>query len=242
MLICFLRSLFEIVLEVGFSVMLNFWYFGKSSLQKWRWFNSFWIWYRNSWVKITFRQTLLFWYRRPLFRLSFKVFIIAYFFSLLLFRLDLISGLVISIFELLPFIVFFVLRNVSSLNFVRNSYTINRVFANTIAKMIDSHPIGEARVCLQLANVISVIRVGIRLTMREVYNVLIKLELIFKRKRTQLFEWVSLLLLTLLTLQILNVHNFNLAALCTTVFLICYVFASSVPTLPSFSKLFCAVS
>ena len=164
------------------------------------------------------------------------------FFPLLLFRLDLISGLVISIFELLPLIAFFVLGNVFSLDFVRNSHTINRVLANTIAKMIDSHLIDEARVCLQFANEISVIRVGIRLTMCEVHNILIKLELILKRKRTQLFEGVSLLLLTLLTLQILNVHNFNLAALCTTVFLICCVFASSVPTLPSFSKLFCAVS
>ncbi len=78
--------------------------------------------------------------------------------------------------------------------------------------------------------------------MCEVYNILIKLELIFERKRTQLFEGVSLLLLTLLALQILNVHNFYLAALRTTVFLICDVFASSVPALPSFSKLFCAVS
>ena len=84
------------------------------------------------------------------------------------------------------------------------------------------------------------IRVGVGLSVREVENVLVELELVFKRKGAQFFKRVGLLFLTLLALQIFDVHNFDLATLGSTIFLVRYVFTSPVPTLASLTEFFSA--
>jgi hypothetical protein len=76
--------------------------------------------------------------------------------------------------------------------------------------------------------------------MSEIDDIKIKLELVFKWKSTQSLKRILLLLITLLTLQILDVHYFYLTALRSAVFYVCNILARSMPPNTCFFEPFCA--
>lgn len=162
-----------------------------------------------------------------------QVFFFANFFSFLLLWFYQIGTLVARVLKLLPLLILFLLSYILRLYSVCNSQTVNRIFAKSITQMIYTHPVIEICVCLQSAQIVCIIRIGVRHCMCEVNNILVVLEFILKGECAQVFYRCCLQLLTCLTLQKFDIHNFDLTALSTTILLVSYIPACPMPPLPS---------
>lgn len=152
-------------------------------------------------------------------------------FSLLfLFRFYAIEVLFILVLKSLPFVNLFALTDVFPVDIASYGQSVNRLLAQGVTQMVNSHSVSDSVVRVEFAQVVLKICVAVRHEVREVHDFVIVRKGILKLQRVKLDTLRWLLLDAFWTFEELDVHYLGLSEPTALARLVADVLASTVPS------------